>query len=440
MVQAQGSQSVFRFPVNRAFKAFDDGTRKKSILTVQARNLPMDLPLEANARLPNIIRNKTCREMRKTLLMKPENFHLLNGGIVCAASTNETRQEGSDHVVEVRFGEQDGIVNGGHTYGQLVHFLLGDNSYSQDRDLATVIASDAEDDPEIAALIAKEGALDAAISRAREKAQVQLEVISPVDEDFLVEISTARNRSMPVDETGFQNLAGRFEPMKDTLRAAAAPFGPSFVDRVVWKPNQEVPEDSKAIGVKSLIQLMALMNIARYPTDKVANEVYVRGGVVVREFGDASDEEERVYQGLMGMLPDLIRLYEHIYVGLPEANPTFAWADGKDDSNTTKRKRAVMTPFLQRPCTTKVAVPFAWAAFSAFRALLEWRADGTLGFASDPATLFDEIKGQLAAPMIAAFKRLKGITHVGRDSATWVRVDNAVLNELMVRKRLGQMG
>jgi hypothetical protein len=439
MRSTQAPQSVFRFPVVRSFKAFDDGTHKKLILTVLARNLPLDLPLEANARLPNILRNKTCREMRKTLLTKPENFHILNGGIICAASTNETRQEGSDHVVEVRFGEPDGIVNGGHTYGQLVHLLLGDTSYSHEKDLAAVLASDAQEDEDIKALLEREGALEAAVARAREKAQVQVEIISPVDDDFLVEISTARNRSMPVEETGFQNLAGRFEPMKQALEASPDPFGPHFVDRVVWKPNQEVPEDSKAISVKTLIQLLALMNIARYPEDKPANEVYVRTGIVVREFGDPSDEEERVYQNLMRMLPELIRLYEYIYVGLPEVNATFAWADGKDAAEK-KRKRAATTPLLQRPCTTKVAVPFIWPVFAAFRSLLDWKADGSLGFKTDPFKLFDDIKGPLATTVINFFKRTGVVGHVGRDKEVWVRLDGVVATEMTIRKRLAQAG
>jgi AIPR protein len=438
-----GSTSAFaQFPIIRNFKAFDDGKHKKHILTVYARHLPLDLPLEANARLPNVIRNKTCREMRKTLLLQPDNFLLLNSGIICTATTfEEKRQDGNEHVVHIQFDDEGGIVNGGHSYAQLIHLIQGDNTYSHDKDLFTLLEDDAEADSKVKDLVEDKGRLDAALARAREKAQVQIEVIVPVDStDLLVEISTARNRSMPVEETGFQNLAGRFEIMKDVLRNSPQPFGPAYVDRVVWKPNQEVSEDAKAVGVKALIQMMALMNIARYPSDKPANEVYTRGGLVIREFGDAGVEEENVYQGLMRLLPELIRLYDHMYESLPETNQSFPWADGKDSSEKPKRKRVVTTPFLNRPCQTKVASAFLWPIFSAFRNLLTWKADGALAFKTEPIAFFEEMKAQLVTPVINFHKRVKLVQQVGKDKEVWVRLDGVVTGEMLIKERLAQLG
>ncbi|HKI37550.1 MAG TPA: AIPR family protein [Gemmataceae bacterium] len=430
-----------QFPVIRNFKAFDDGKHKKHILTVYARHLPLDLPLEANARLPNVIRNKTCREMRKTLLLEPEHFLLLNSGIICTANTFEERkQDGNEHVVHMQFDAEGGIVNGGHSYAQLIHFLQGDNTYSHEKELLALLEDDADGDPKIKELIDDKGRFDAALARARDKAQVQIEVIVPVDStDLLVEISTARNRSMPVDETGFQNLAGRFDIMKEVLRNSPLPFGPAYVkDVVVWKPNQEVGEDAKAVAVKALVQLMALMNIARYPSDKPANEVYMRAGLVIREFADPGEEEERVYQGLMRLLPDLIRLHEHMYESLPETNQTFPWADGKDNPDKAKRKRVTTTPFLNRQCPTKVASAFLWPIFSAFRNLLHWKADGTLAFKVDPIAFFDDMKAQLVTPVINFHKRVKVVNQVGKDKEVWVRLDGVVTGELVIQERLAR--
>ena len=78
--------------------------------------------------------------------------------------------------------------------------------------------------------------------------------------------------------------------------------------------------------------------------------------------------------------------------------------------------------------------------YAAFRCALEWRADGTLAFKVDPFELFDEIKGQLATPVINFFKRTKVITQLGRDKEVWVRLDGVVSNELTIRKRLSQAG
>ena len=114
------------------------------------------------------------------------------------------------------------------------------------------------------------------IAKARDKATVQIEFVAPVaDSKLLTQIARARNLSQTVDDTAFQNLAGRFELMKEILRSAPSPFGPSFVERVVWKTNQDVPEDSKAVAVKTLVQVLALMNARQYPpATQSSHEVY----------------------------------------------------------------------------------------------------------------------------------------------------------------------
>src|SRR5204863_4560595 len=108
-----------RFRVLRAFKAFDDGHRRKWVFVVAAKDLPGDLPLDANARVPNVVKNPTCSEMRETLLTRPELFQVFNGGIVCTATAVDVSQEGNEQYVDASFDHEQlqGVVNGGHTYG-----------------------------------------------------------------------------------------------------------------------------------------------------------------------------------------------------------------------------------------------------------------------------------------------------------------------------------
>ena len=86
------SVKTYRFRINRAFKALDDGIHKKWVLVAAAKDLPRDLPLDANARVPNVIKNPTCSEMRETLLTHPELFQIFNGGMVCTATAVEVRE------------------------------------------------------------------------------------------------------------------------------------------------------------------------------------------------------------------------------------------------------------------------------------------------------------------------------------------------------------
>src|SRR5262249_39505091 len=145
------------------------------------------------------------------------------------------------------------------------------------------------DNPNLGPLIEDDEKFLDRVAKARERAMVQLELVAPVPEpDLLHDIARARNLSQSVDQTALQNLAGKYDLMKKVLGEAPPPFGSAFVERVVWKTNQEVPDGSKEVPVKILILLIALMNTRAYrPGVKVANEVYVRSGVIIREFGEA---------------------------------------------------------------------------------------------------------------------------------------------------------
>jgi AIPR protein len=432
----------FRFRTNRAFKALDDGTHRKWVLVVAARDLPRDLPLDANARLPNVIKNPTCSEMRETLLTRPELFQIFNGGMVCTATSVDVRQEGSEQWVDVCFDQDQlqGVVNGGHTYGTLLHVIHDNPIYAEGLPLKTVLAKKDKvaDNPELAPLIEDDEKLADRISKARECAMVQLELVAPVpDSDLLADIARARNLSQSVDQTALQNLAGKYDLMKKVLGEAPAPFGNQFIERVVWKTNQEVPEDSVDVPVKTLIHLLALMNTRIYtPGSKAANEVYVRSGVVIREFGEAEGEDSAFYDSLTQLLPEFIRLYDHIYQTMPETNAAFPWADGKPPSDRKRRKKVFTTPLLARTCSTKVSGAFMWPVFSAFRLLLDQDAGGTLRFKTDPVQLFEDKKTDLSATIRTTFENQgRVVQQVGKTEAVWIRLEAQIQMEMMIRER-----
>ena len=443
---AIGASSLkpYRFRSSRAFKAFDDGRYRKWVLVVSARDLPRDLPLDANARVPNVIKNPTCGEMRETLLSRPELFQILNGGVVCTATAVEVKQEGNEQWVEVAFDQDQmqGVVNGGHTYGTLLHVVHDHSVYAEGMPLKVVLAKKdkAAENPDLAPLLDDDEKLADRIARARERAMVQVELVAPVsDPELLHDIARARNLSQSVDQTALQNLAGKYDLMKQVLGDAPLPFGPSFVDRVVWKTNQEVPEGSTEVPVKTLIHLLALMNVRLYkPNVKVANEVYMRSGVIVREFGEAEGEDSAFYDKLVYLLPDFIKLYDHIYSALPETQPSFPWADGKlPAAERKRRKTAFATPLLARVCSSKVSGAFVWPVFSAFRLLLEEDGSGHLRFKADPIALFEEKKAELSATIQNTFDNQgRLVQQVGKATDAWIRLEGQLHMEMMIRERI----
>ena len=192
----------FKFRILRSFKALDDGHRKKTIVIVAAEDIPSNLPLDANARLPNVIKNKTCKEQRETLLQSPELFQILNSGIICTASNIHVSQEGNEQFIEVGFAQYtEGIVNGGHTYATLLHVLHDNTSYSEGKDLKVVLEKDRDGgDPTFYDLMSNDDTRIERIARARKKAQVQMEIVAPIkDSELLAQIGRARNLSQGVE-------------------------------------------------------------------------------------------------------------------------------------------------------------------------------------------------------------------------------------------------
>jgi AIPR protein len=438
------SLKPYRFRSSRAFKAFDDGARQKWVLVVPARDLPRDLPLDANARLPNVIKNPTCAEMRETLLTRPELFQILNGGVVCTATSVGVKQEGNEQWVDVTFDQDQlqGVVNGGHTYGTLLHVVHDHPVYAEGMALKAVLKKDkVADSAELAPLLDDDEKLADRIARARERAMVQLELVAPIsDPELLHAIARARNLSQSVDQTALQNLAGKYELMKEVLGGAPPPFGRSFVERVVWKTNQEVPEGSVEVPVKMLIHLLALMNTRLYkPGVKVANEVYMRSGVIIREFGEAEGEDGAFYDKLARLLPEFIKLYDHIYSALPETQPSFPWADGKPPpaQDRKRRKTAFATPLLARTSSSKVSGGFIWPVFSAFRLLLEDDGVGGLHFKTDPIALFEDKKAELSATIQNTFETQgRLVQQVGKATDAWIRLEGQLQMEMLIRERI----
>jgi len=434
----------YRFRITRAFKALDDGIHKKWVLVAAAKDLPRDLPLDANARVPNVVKNPTCSEMRETLLTHPELFQIFNGGMVCTATAVDVRQDGSEQYVDAAFDQEQlqGLVNGGHTYGTLLQVVHDNSTYAEGMPLKVALTKKdkAGDNPNLAPLIEDDEKLAERIARARERAQVQIELVAPVAEAKLLEqIARARNLSQSVDQTALQNLAGKYEVMKKVLAEAPAPFGKPFVDRVVWKTNQEVPEDSVEIPVKTLIHLLALMNTRWYqPRVKAANEVYVRSGVVVREFGESEGDDSLFFDKLTELLPDFIKLYDHIYMTLPETDAAFPWADGKPASDNKRRtKKAVLTPLLGKACSSKVSGAFVWPVFAAFRLLIEDDGAGGLRFKTDPIDLFEQKKMELSTTIRNTFDNQGRLVQmVGKASDAWIRLEGQIEMEMMVRERM----
>src|SRR5262249_14666022 len=186
----------------------------------------------------------------------PELFQIFNGGVVCTPTAGGGKKDGSEQWGDVALDQDQlqGVVHGGHNFGTPLHGIYDPPNLAEKTPPTTRFAKKDKvaDHPELAPLLEDEEKLADRIARARDRALVQLELVAPVSEpDLLAQIARARNLSQSVDQTALQNLAGKYDLMKRVLGEALPLFGPSFVERVVWKTNQEVPEDSVAGPVQT---------------------------------------------------------------------------------------------------------------------------------------------------------------------------------------------
>ena len=122
------------------------------------------------------------------------------------------------------------------------------------------------------------------------------------------------------------------------------------------------------------------------------------------------------------MLPEFIKLYDHIYNALPEIQPSFPWADGKPPAVDRKRRKTMFTtPLLARTLQLEVAGAFVWPVFSAFRLLLEEDGVGGLRFKTDPIALFEDKKAELSATIQNTFDNQgRLVQQVGKATDAWI--------------------
>src|SRR5262249_7156254 len=148
-------------------------------------------------------------------------------------------------------------------------------------------------------------------------------------------------------------------------------------------------------------------------------------------------EDSVFFDKLTELLPDFIKLYDHIYMTLPETDSSFPWADGKPSENKRRSKKAVLTPLLGRSCTSKVSGAFVWPVFAAFRLLLEDDGAGGLRFKTNPVDLFDQKKTELSTTIRNTFDNQGQVVGmVGKTSDAWIRLEGQIEMEMMIRERM----
>ena len=372
---------------------------EKHYMTVRALDMPDGIRKDANARdgEGKDLRKQVYKEVQKSLLA--ENceagiFDLKNKGIVILA---ESVRKVSDDVYEIRIGEGQGIVDGGHTYEIICKALTE--------------------------------------SEIPEEQYVEVQVRTGVPKYLITDISAGLNTGIAVKHHSIANLDGKFDWLKEELS------GQPYERMIAWRESDDGDYD-----VRDLICVLEAMNVLDFENDSGIHPIsaYEAREKVLKKFSEDFDahveaREGSTYWRLRPVLREALILYDHIRRGFRDVynDARLGNAGALDIVEHAKGPRKYSFPFSNLPDSewrlTKGAL---YPLFAAFRnkvcinpetGLAEWEG----GFAS-VMTLWDDIKVELATQTKAALKDYGRKPDIlGKSRGHWNNVHKTLENRML---------
>lgn len=346
-------------------------------LLVNMKDLPENLPLDVNPRVPKMGTNVAKRLINAVI--EPEtDFYINNRGIVISAKS--LKYNPNNQSVEIDLGDRNdendiysyGILDGGHTYTAI---MQNRNNIPEDIDKF-----------------------------------VRLEVITNVTN--ITRLSDARNTSVQVSEIALFNLDDSFEDIHNAIK------NQPFSQNVAFKDNE-----NKQIHVSELLRLMYAYDIIKYPDDTAAPiQSYSGKAQVFKRYKDAYNTP--FYKSLTKQLPTLVKLYDKIEEDLPMkynnykknlgvATPRFGSVKGVETA-----EKQVKSNYLQTPISHNISSGYIYPIFGAFRALLKFDSEkGDVSWLFDPIEIWDEVGNTIVQN---TFESSNNPQLAGKDKQLWL--------------------
>lgn len=262
------SKHVFRFAAPYARRVPDPAFHQshgieRHLLFVSVRSVPVGIPLDPNARVPNV-RRRIYRDIEQSLLDRdtvPGSFHLKHKGITIIADS--VTKENED-LYTISLGENHGIVDGGHTYELITKNLENEE--------------------------------------LPEKQFVKFEILTGVPAEWIVEIAGGLNTSLQVQPASLDNLAGRFDWIKDEIG------NEPYFNSIAWRENE-----SGEFDARDIISILTCFNIELFPNDPNNGDshpvvAYEKKSKALELF----EENPESYEQLRPILKEILVLHDTI--------------------------------------------------------------------------------------------------------------------------------
>lgn len=237
-------------------------TGARHVFMLRAKDVPDNIPLDPNPRDQNTDR-RVYRDVLESLTSGDGAFHLKNKGITIIAS-DVIRSKNDEEQFAIMFDDNEGIVDGGHTYAVLRE--------GQSR----------EDLPD--------------------NQFVKFEVLVGVPENLITEIAGGLNTAVQVQEMSLANLGGEFNWIKAALSTEP------YASAIAYKEN----ESDRVLDIRDVVAYMNLFNIDIYPNAGRDYPItaYTSKATSLRHFLDK--EKAISFRKLQNLLPDILELADII--------------------------------------------------------------------------------------------------------------------------------
>lgn len=346
-------------------------------LLVNMKDLPEEIPLDVNPRVPKMSTN-VAKRLAKAVAEPETDFYINNRGIVISAKSLTFNSGESEVTIDI--GDQDdendrfayGILDGGHTY---------------------------------TAIMENRGKIPQDIEK-----YVRVEVITNVIN--ITRLSDARNTSVQVSDLALFNLEESFEDVKWAIKDEP------YAQDIAYKDNENKP-----INISELLRLMYAFDIVKYPDDVAAPiQSYSGKAQVFKRYKDAYDTV--FYKALTKELPILVKLYDVI-----EREIVTKYCEYKKNSGVARPQfgrvkgveyieKGMETEFLGEKTNYAVSSGYLYPIFGAFRALLKFdEVEGAVSWLFDPIDIWEKIGASIAQN---TFETSNNPQLAGKDKQLWL--------------------
>lgn len=349
------------------------------ILVSRAIDIPSGISKAPNPREQRIdkgIYKKVKESLEDTSDM---SFHLKNKGITILA--HQVEYSDDKKTATVYLSENDGIVDGGHTY-------------------EIILATQSE-------------------GMCPEGQYVKFEIITGVPKEMSADITGGLNTAVQVDNASLLNLEGKFDWVKKALEKTR------YGDKISYKQNQEGEYD-----IREILGLLTLFNVKKFIPPQHPKEAYVSKAKCLDLYQDDPDS----FKMLTPLLKDILFLHDYVHIQSKERYNEVKGgkAGGMVGVYATRKKGEYEFIFMDEKRSYRLYDGALYPMLGAMRFLVEQKKDEEvyswrLKSFEDVKSFFDEIAPELVTKTYnTSLVYGRKPNPIGKDENHWDNLYNTV--------------